>query len=101
MTYGERQHLLCKHADHLRTLGLPVTPAVFEDVDRILGASLRAACSAEQPPDPYAAGLERLRADLPPAPRWPETPAPRSTPTDFNPPDPYSAGLDRLRKETR
>lgn len=54
------------------------------------------------PPDPYAEGIRKLRADLPTTNRWPDPPVvPSTTPGDYTPPDPYAAALDKLRKENR
>ena len=47
------------------------------------------------PPDPYKAGLDRMRRDDPTLTKAPATPKP----TSATPPDPYAAGLDKLRKE--
>ena len=53
------------------------------------------------PPDPYAAPLAKLRAELPST-RWP-TPPVASTPTsgDYRAPDPYAADIAKLKENNR
>ncbi|MEO8680157.1 MAG: hypothetical protein ABI665_13985 [Vicinamibacterales bacterium] len=48
------------------------------------------------PPDPYAAGLAKLRGSPLPPP-----PAPPKANDDYTPPDPYAAALAKMRQEGR
>jgi hypothetical protein len=60
-------------------------------------AAYRASCTKPNytPPDPYAAGLAKLRKELPYS-KWPEPKVPSSKPSD-TPPDPYKPHLDKMK----
>jgi hypothetical protein len=53
------------------------------------------------PPDPYAKGIEALRAEnaAVAARTYPPAPRPSPQPTSYTPPDPYKLELERLRRE--
>lgn len=60
-----QQHWMATHiARGLEQLGLEVTPRSIEHGFAVLGASFRTT-EKRTPPDPYAAGLARLRRQLP------------------------------------
>jgi hypothetical protein len=64
--------------------------------NRARGLRVAAASSDAPPPDPYAAGLAKLRAELPST-KWPDTQPPSSSKPSNTPPDPYQAALDKLK----
>ena len=96
---------LCEKCEqHFRDLGLADDVAALaadltDSYHRV--ASSRPAGNSAAPPDPYAAGLAKLRALLPDD-GWPTPPTIASAPSGcYVAPDPYAADIAKLKENRR
>jgi len=65
---------------------------------------LRTACEKPRDyssPDPYAAGIKKLRKELPSTRQWPTPPTPSSSQPSATPPDPYAKGIAAMKKDSK
>src|SRR5688572_18331609 len=91
LDYGEEQWLLLQLSTAMHKLGIEVTPETVAHEKERLTRVLRSASATNEPPDPYARDLAKLRGDRP-------TPKPAEPPTGFAPPDPYAKAIEDLKR---
>lgn len=100
LTYGEEQWLSLQMSDAMHKLGIEVTPETMTREAQRRDAMLRAASAKEDytPPNPYDAGISKMRAGgaPPEAPKEPKAPPP--PPTDYSSPDPYAKAIADLKR---